>query len=119
LVGILEVSRRLAREGLLLKLRLEAGDVESELGAGSAGGREVIIINLIWLAAPSGLSPKQAALQRNGKLCSQDCKRGRLPEFFQDHAAVYSGTCGEVPWDSLADAVIGIGRGYQLAPAFM
>lgn len=41
---LLVVSRRLAREGLLLKVSL-AGDAESEVGAGSAGGREVIIIN--------------------------------------------------------------------------
>jgi hypothetical protein len=47
LEGILVFSRRLAREGLLLKLRLDAGDVESELEARSAGGREVIIINSI------------------------------------------------------------------------
>lgn len=39
-----ELSRRLAREGLLLKVSL-AGDAESEVGAGSASGREVIIIN--------------------------------------------------------------------------
>ena len=55
---ILDESRReggrLAREGLLLKKSL-AGEAEreSEVGAGSAGGREVIIIN--WnLARSSG-----------------------------------------------------------------
>lgn len=51
-VVVVEVSRRLAREGLLLKVSL-AGEAESEVGAGSAGGREVIIIN--WnLARSSG-----------------------------------------------------------------
>lgn len=49
---VVEGSRRLAREGLLLKVSL-AGEAESEVGAGSAGGREVIIIN--WnLARSSG-----------------------------------------------------------------
>jgi hypothetical protein len=77
------VSRRLAREELLsLKVRL-AGDVESELQPGSAGGREVIIINSILVAAPSGLSPKQAALQRNAKTLLQDCGWGRLPDLSQ------------------------------------
>jgi hypothetical protein len=47
---ILVVSRRLAREGVVVvvvgKAKVE-GDVGSELKTGSAGGREVIIINSI------------------------------------------------------------------------
>ena len=47
-VGILVVSRRLRRDGLLEYVSL-VGDVESELSAGSAVGREVIIIP--WVLA--------------------------------------------------------------------
>ncbi|KAH8645222.1 Serine/threonine-protein kinase [Alternaria alternata] len=46
--GILVVSRRLRRDGLLEYVSL-VGDVESELSAGSAVGREVIIIP--WVLA--------------------------------------------------------------------
>jgi hypothetical protein len=46
--AILSVSRRLRRDGLLEYVSLW-GDVESELSAGSAVGREVIIIT--WVLA--------------------------------------------------------------------
>jgi hypothetical protein len=100
----LEVSRRLRRDGLLEYVSL-VGDVESELSAGSAVGREVIIIAWVLagllLRAALALNKRVATTVR--KLCSSTLtgqavrvrpglrRAGGVQRYCVD---VYSGTVG-------------------------
>ncbi|KAH7380659.1 hypothetical protein BKA66DRAFT_127003 [Pyrenochaeta sp. MPI-SDFR-AT-0127] len=62
---ILVVSRRLDREALAGKVKLEREDVEIEVTGPPGSGREVMIINSILARCSERLSPKQAPSAMN------------------------------------------------------